>query len=41
MNYNVYGTKWEKALRKYDERAIRYDQMRKFFEELGIKVSTT
>lgn len=41
MNYNVYGTLWEKSLRKYDELAIRYDQMRKVFEELGIKVATT
>ena len=30
------GREWEKALRKYDELAIRYDQVKKVFEELEI-----
>lgn len=30
------GRKWENALRKYDELAIRYDQIKKVFEELQI-----
>ncbi len=31
---NVYGQKWERSLRKYDELAIRYDQMKKVFDVL-------
>jgi hypothetical protein len=34
MGQNVYDKKWERALRKYDELAIRYDQMRRVFEIL-------
>ena len=30
------GREWEKALQKYDELAIRFDQMKKVFEELAI-----
>ena len=30
------GREWERALRKYDELAIRYDQMKKVFEELKL-----
>lgn len=32
MEYNVYGREWERALRKYDELAIRYDQIQKVWE---------
>ena len=32
MEHNIYGKEWERALRKYDEFAIRYDQLRKVFE---------
>lgn len=34
--YGHGGSEWEKALQKYDELAIRYDQMKKVFEELEI-----
>lgn len=34
MTNNVYGQKWERSLRKYDELAIRYDQMKKVFDVL-------
>lgn len=30
------GREWQKSLREYDELAIRYDQMKKVFEELEI-----
>ena len=30
------GREWERALRKYDELAIRYDQMKKVLEQLKI-----
>lgn len=30
------GREWERALRKYDELAIRYDQMKRVFEELKL-----
>ena len=30
------GREWENALRRYDELAIRYDQIKKVFEELQI-----
>ena len=30
------GREWERALRKYDELAIRYDQMKKVFDELKL-----
>ena len=32
MEHNIYGREWERALRKYDELAIRYDQIKKVFE---------
>ena len=32
MEHNIYGQEWERALRKYDELAIRYDQMNKVWE---------
>lgn len=35
MQRNVYGKEWERALQKYDELAIRYDQMKKVFKILG------
>lgn len=37
MQHNIYGKKYEQSLRKYDEYAIRYDQIKKVFDLLEIE----